>query len=103
MSIDQLTQTLDLSSGGLKAENPGWLDEAVVPAEAGKIVGRSEKALGILRVRGGGPPYVKCGRSVRYIRRDLFEWLQAHRVKSTSQSSTGQSPAKASLSITDSR
>lgn len=65
--------------------NPGWLDEAVEPHEAGIIVCRSVKALGILRVRGGGPPFLKCGRTVRYIRRDLFEWLKAHRVNSTSQ------------------
>jgi hypothetical protein len=36
------------------------------------------------RVRGGGPEYIKCGRSVRY-RRDAFErWLDSHTRTSTS-------------------
>lgn len=83
------------------AANPGWLDEAVEPVEAGTIVRRSPKALGILRVRGGGPPYVKCGRSIRYIRRDLFEWLQAHRVSSTSEDSVIIEALKARLPDSD--
>ena len=69
----------------LLSNNPGWLDEAVPPNEASRVVGRSENALGILRVRGGGPRYVRAGRRVSYIRRDLFEWLAAHRVQNTSE------------------
>jgi hypothetical protein len=69
----------------LLESNPGWLDEAVPSRDAGRIVGRTEKALGILRVRGSGPKYVKQGRSVRYVRRDLFEWLTAHRIRNTSE------------------
>ena len=65
--------------------NPGWLDEAVPPSEASRVVGRSENALGILRVRGGGPPYLKQGKCVHYLRRDLFDWLYAHRVRNTSE------------------
>ena len=36
----------------LLEKNPGWLDSAIPPREAARIVGRTEKALGILRVRG---------------------------------------------------
>jgi hypothetical protein len=71
----------------LLTNNPGWLDEAVPPSEACRVVGRSENALGILRVRGGGPPYLKQSKRVSYIRRDLFEWLMSHRIENTSQSS----------------
>ena len=71
----------------LLSENPGWLDEAVPPNEASHVVDRSENALGILRVRGGGPRYVRAGRRVSYIQRDLFEWLFSHRVENTSQNS----------------
>jgi hypothetical protein len=69
----------------LLSKNPGWLDEAIPPSEACRVVGRSENALGILRVRGGGPRYVRAGRRVSYIRRDLFEWLTSHRVQNTSE------------------
>jgi hypothetical protein len=69
----------------LLEDNPGWLDEAVPPSEASRVVGRSENALGILRVRGGGPPYLKQGKCVHYLRRDLFDWLSAHRVRNTSE------------------
>jgi len=37
------------------------------------------------RLRGGGPVYVKTGRSVRYRRRDLIDWIEAQTVHSTSQ------------------
>ena len=65
-------------------DNPGWLDEAINEHDAGKIVAKSPKAMGIMRVRGGGPPFLKIGKSVLYRRRDVFAWLAAHRVRSTS-------------------
>jgi hypothetical protein len=69
----------------LLESNPGWLDSAVSTTEAALIIGRTANALGILRVRGGGPRYVKQSKRVSYIRRDLFEWLAAHRVQNTSE------------------
>ena len=43
-----------------------------------------------LRVRGGGPPYVKRGRAVRYLRRDLDRWLESLRVTSTSDATAAR-------------
>lgn len=37
------------------------------------------------RVRGDGPPYVKVGKSVRYLVSDLQAYLASQRVVSTSQ------------------
>ncbi|TNB46536.1 helix-turn-helix domain-containing protein [Martelella lutilitoris] len=37
------------------------------------------------RLRGGGPPFVKIGKSVRYKRRDITAWLSANTLTSTSQ------------------
>jgi predicted DNA-binding transcriptional regulator AlpA len=37
------------------------------------------------RVRGDGPPYVKVGKSVRYLVSDLQAYLASQRVASTSQ------------------
>ena len=36
-----------------------------------------------LRSRGGGPPYVKLGRHVRYIKTDVDEWLAQRRQRNT--------------------
>jgi hypothetical protein len=72
-------------------ENPAehhleWLAGAVDAAEASLLTGRSKSALATLRCRGGGPPFIKAGKCVRYIRRDLLEWLYEHRVRNTSES-----------------
>ncbi len=40
-----------------------------------------------LRVRGGGPPYVKRGRSVRYLKSDLDKWLESLKVRNTAEAS----------------
>ncbi len=67
-------------------DNPGWLDEAVPTAEAGRITGEPVPTLETKRVRGGGPVFLKLGRSVRYTRRACFEYLAARRRTSTSDS-----------------
>ena len=43
--------------------NPGWLDEAVLTAEARQITGEPVPTLETKRVRGGGPVFLKLGRS----------------------------------------
>jgi len=44
----------------------------------------SPKTLQGWRLRGGGPEYVKCGRSVRYRREAVERWLDDRTRKSTS-------------------
>lgn len=39
------------------------------------------------RLRGGGPEYVKCGRSVRYRRDAIEQWLDSRTRNSTSDTS----------------
>lgn len=46
---------------------------------------RSIRTLQADRLKGGGIPYVKIGRSVRYRTDDVLAWEEAHRVSSTSQ------------------
>lgn len=42
-----------------------------------RILGLSERTIEGMRVRGGGPPFVKVsGRRVRYRRSDLEVWMQ---------------------------
>lgn len=40
-----------------------------------------------LRYRGGGPKYVKRGRTVRYLRRDLDAWLESLKVSNAAEAS----------------
>ena len=67
-------------------DNPGWLDEAVDTREASRITGEPVPTLETKRVRGGGPVFLKLGKSVRYTRRACFEYLAARRRTSTSDS-----------------
>jgi hypothetical protein len=49
--------------------------------EAAPYIGMSVPFLRLSRMHGGGPPYLKIGRSVRYDVRDLDNWLHARRVE----------------------
>jgi len=53
-------------------------------SEAAKRLRLSERTLERLRLSGGGPQYVKCGRSVRYRECDIERWIDARVVSSTS-------------------
>jgi excisionase family DNA binding protein len=52
--------------------------------EAARLLRLSERTLERLRLQGGGPLYVKCGRSVRYRQADIESWIAARVVDSTS-------------------
>ena len=54
--------------------------------EAAKYTKLSASTLAKRRVFGGGPKYLKLGRRVVYSKRDLDDWLDAHRRTSTSDS-----------------
>lgn len=43
--------------------------------ECADFMGISEKALRSRRQRGSSPPYVKAGRTVRYVPRDVARWI----------------------------
>ena len=54
-------------------------------AEAAAYVGLSVSTLNKLRVFGGGPAFLKLGRRVVYDSRDLNDWLERSRRRSTSE------------------
>lgn len=62
-------------------------DALLTERQAAAFRGQSVKTLQNERVRGDGCPYVKLGRSVRYRRRDLVAFVEAHLRRSTSQPS----------------
>jgi predicted DNA-binding transcriptional regulator AlpA len=52
----------------------------ITPQEAAEYLGSGLSTLGIHRMNGTGPKYIKWGVNVRYDVRDLDEWMDAHRV-----------------------
>ena len=60
-------------------------------------LGISSSKLEKLRVYGGGPPYVKIGRAVRYRVEDLDQWVECQLQNSTSQVQSGCLPAVRSI------
>lgn len=46
--------------------------------EVAQIICLSTAWLEMKRVKGGGIPYRKLGRSVRYDERDVIDWIEAH-------------------------
>lgn len=57
------------------AKNPGWLDEAVDTRSVSRMTGVPVCTLNTWRCRGGGPNFLKYGKSVRYRRRAVLEWM----------------------------
>lgn len=50
---------------------------------AAQYLEMSSSSLNKMRCYGSGPTFLRLGRSIRYSRRDLDEWLQARRTDST--------------------
>ncbi len=64
---------------------PEHRDSLLVTSEAAFLMGLSHRTLEALRLRGGGPPFVKVtSRAVRYRRRDVLEWIEQRIRRSTS-------------------
>lgn len=57
--------------------------------DAAKLIGLSPSTLAKFRLTGGGPRYIKLGRSVVYDPADVEAWLSMHRRSSTSVPSEG--------------
>ena len=60
--------------------------EKLYPPKIGAVLlNMSESWLAKSRMRGDGPRYVKIGRSVKYLDRDLIEYLKSKKRHSTSE------------------
>lgn len=60
-------------------------DELIDTAALARIRGESVSKVTKERLEGGGPVYVKLGRTVRYRLGDVRAWLLSQRVRSTSE------------------
>ncbi len=59
--------------------------EYLAPPDAAKYLKISESTLAKLRVYGGGPPFMRVGRAIRYSRAHLDEYMAAKLARSTSE------------------
>jgi len=59
-------------------------DALLFAAEMAYLLGLSVRTLESLRLRGGGPAYIKLGRAVRYNRLRGLEWAERQIRRSTS-------------------
>ena len=50
-----------------------------------KLLDCEVKTLQAWRCRGGGPPFIRVGRLVRYRPQDVEAWIESRRVASTSE------------------
>ena len=61
------------------------MDVLLNQEDAAKILLVKPKSLEAWRHRGGGPPFVRVGRLVRYSRLSLLAWIRSRTVRSTSE------------------
>ena len=62
----------------------------ITEKEAAPIVGMSVAWLQRKRWEGGGPPYVKYDRAVRYRMEDLMAWIEAHAGRESTSHAGGE-------------
>jgi hypothetical protein len=60
-------------------------------AEAAKFLGSTPRTLQNWRATGGGPQYIKSGRSVRYRLKDLIDYVESRVRNHTAQQTGGGS------------
>ena len=61
-------------------------DQLMTETEVADLICITARALQNWRLRGGGPEYVKIGRSVRYQRSDVMSFIDERKRRNTSQS-----------------
>lgn len=67
-------------------QDPDYFDRLITERDAADFLGYTMRALQNWRLRGGGPVFVKVsGRSIRYRRRDLLNWVESKLAVNTSQ------------------
>jgi len=69
----------------MELDRDALLDESTVSP----ILGVQVKTLQAWRCRGGGPPFIRVGRLVRYRPADIENWIESRRVTDTSNGNGG--------------
>jgi predicted DNA-binding transcriptional regulator AlpA len=50
-------------------------------SQAAEFLGVTPQALSQMDARGEGPPFARIGRSIRYRREDLLDWIESRTVR----------------------
>lgn len=82
MASSRLALTANWNSGTARVSTPDG--NLLTPQQAAEALALSVSWLAKLRLYGGGPPFLKLGRCVRYRREDLTKWLENKTRSSTS-------------------
>lgn len=53
-------------------------DDFLTPGQLAELLGTTVRALRNWRYRGHGPAHLKAGATIRYRRRDVEAWIDAH-------------------------
>jgi predicted DNA-binding transcriptional regulator AlpA len=67
------------------SQSSKFWDGFIPESEAADFLCQSVRTIQKWRVTGAGPQFYKFGRSVRYRRRELTDWVEARRKAHTSQ------------------
>jgi predicted DNA-binding transcriptional regulator AlpA len=70
---------------GVKRASDAVVERLLTAREAAAFLRLSASWLAKARMRGDGPPYVKLGRSVRYLQGALLQWMKSRMHLSTSE------------------
>ena len=62
-----------------------WTGENFRPAQLAELLQVSQQWLDALRTYGGGPKFMKLGRSIVYRRQDIQAWLETRTVETTAE------------------
>jgi predicted DNA-binding transcriptional regulator AlpA len=81
-----MTSQSPLATGATAQKPSASTIVLLTPKEAAKLLKVSLSWLAKARMRGEGPPYVKVGRSIRYVEGTLVQWMKSRTRTSTSQS-----------------
>ena len=77
-------------------------DALLTEVQAADLLSLSVRTLQAWRAKGFGPPYVRAGRAIRYRRRDLLAWTEAHVVVHPDEPRITPALPNGGLSIRDS-
>ena len=69
----------------MTSTSTGSFASLLTPVEAAELLKVSLSWLAKARMRGDGPPFVKVGRSIRYMEAVLLQWMKSRQRLSTSE------------------
>ena len=81
--IKEAERAKPLGSVLRSAREPNGGERLLTERDTANLLRLSSSWLAKARVKGDGPPYVKLGRSVRYLESALVEWMKSHQRLST--------------------